>query len=204
MGKTHVTAQMVKAYVDHGSINRVFLVSPTYHTNSHLWAWCGVQPQDAYLKVDEAEAALRHIVQRIRDEQHAWRTHQTWRECVALKRARKPMTSAQRMVADGVPPPDVPLPRPIVILDDLSHSKVMSSRYLINLTLRSRHVAHNPQIGLSMVFLVQSLKAGIPRVLRSNVSAWIVFGTKGCIHCNRSTRRTQRQSDQTGVPAAIP
>jgi hypothetical protein len=177
-GKSHVTAQLIKSFVDHGSIDRVFIISPTYHTNSHLWAWTGASPHDCFTAIHQAEDALKEIVRRIQAQKAQWSTRQEYEEAVEAHRSRRTLTMKQRSFLENTPPPKVDLPRPAVILDDLSHSKVMNSKYLINLTLRSRHVAHNPQIGLSMFFLVQSLKAGIPRTLRSNVSAWLVFGTK--------------------------
>jgi len=177
-GKSHVTAQLIKSYVDHGSINRVFIISPTYHTNSHLWAWTGANPHDCFTAIHQAEDALKEIVRLIQVQKQEWQTRKEYEEALETHRSRRPLTMKQRQYLENTPPPVAALPRPAVVLDDLSHSKVMSSKYLINLTLRSRHVCHNPQIGLSMFFLVQSLKAGIPRTLRSNVSAWIVFGTK--------------------------
>ncbi len=159
-------------------MNRVFLISPTYHTNRHLWDFCKIAPGDAYIRVDQAEDALKHVVTRVREQKRQWEMRQLYMAAALKHTQGKPLNVSERALLEGPAPPDVPLPRPAVILDDLSHSKVMSSRYLINLTLRSRHVAHDPQIGLTMFFLVQSLKAGIPRVLRSNVSAWLVFATK--------------------------
>lgn len=57
-GKTHFAAQLIRAYVDTGSINRVFLVSPTYFTNAHLWS-CGVDPEECFTEISQAPEPLK-------------------------------------------------------------------------------------------------------------------------------------------------
>lgn len=178
-GKTHVTCQLIRKYVNFGSINRVFLISPTYATNEHLWRFCGIQPEDAYVNIDQAEAALKDVVRKIGVCKAGYDAHKAYVDAKTKLRAGAPLSVAERLMLESPAPAAMRLIRPAVVLDDLSHSKLMtSSKYLVNLTLRSRHVASNPQVGLSMFFLVQSLKSGIPRTLRSNVSTWLAFGTK--------------------------
>jgi hypothetical protein len=72
--------------------------------------------------------------------------------------------------------PAVKHPRPVLLLDDLQGTRILtSSKPFINLLLRNRHVA--PKVPLSILIATQSLKSGIPRQLRSNVSYWVVFPT---------------------------
>jgi hypothetical protein len=81
---------------------------------------------------------------------------------------------------NNLPPKEaLPLIRPCLILDDLSHSRLLQgSKYFINLCLRNRHVCHNPQVGLNIIVATQSVKAGLPRVLRGNVNLWVLFPTR--------------------------
>ena len=68
-----------------------------------------------------------------------------------------------------------PWPRPILLLDDLSHMKVLDKAWFISLCLRHRHVAGG--VSLSILMLVQSLRGGISRVIRQNCVLIVLYST---------------------------
>jgi hypothetical protein len=96
--------------------------------------------------------------------------------------AGHPLTLAEslKLKQYGTQPPreHTPLIRPCLILDDLSHSRLFQSKFFINLCLRNRHVCHDPQVGLNIIVATQSVKAGLPRVLRGNCNLWVLFPTR--------------------------
>lgn len=182
-GKTHIVAQIVRKYVDAGLITRVFVVTPTYFTNQHLFTFCGVQPEDAYLNASQGEAALKDIVRKIRFEHDTWRTAHEHQEIWMKFKAGKTLMMSERMLLESwngnQPPMPGKLIRPCLILDDLQSTPLLTnSKYFINLMLRARHVCHSPQVGLNVFTLCQSLKSGQPRALRSNNNYIIIFPTR--------------------------
>lgn len=169
--------------MDHGAFNWCAIVSPTYHTNSHLWEWAGIKPEDAYTDLAQAELAVQDVVEKVRRHKAEWDENRDEWDAYEASRRGKALTMKQRMLVERLhgqaPSRKVKLVRPCLILDDLSHSRLLQgSRYFINLVLRNRHVVHNPQVGLSILVICQSVKAGLPRVLRSNVNLWVIFGTR--------------------------
>lgn len=75
------------------------------------------------------------------------------------------------------PPYEIAKPHPILFLDDLSHTKVYStsrSNPGVNLALRHRHLG-GPGYGISIFYLVQTFKTGIPKALRQNCQQFSLF-----------------------------
>lgn len=182
-GKTHLCAQLIRAYLDRGSINRVFLVSPTYFTNNHLWTYCGVDPEDCFTEIGQAPQAVEEIVRRIRADHKAYVQQREYKEAHMAWRGGRPLTMKQRSLLENcefrAPQADVALIRPVIVLDDLQASPLMSQRSFHSLILRMRHICHSPQVGTSFIILSQSLKNGaLPRSLRSCVGLWCIFPTR--------------------------
>lgn len=63
----------------------------------------------------------------------------------------------------------------MLILDDLSHLKVMDRPWFISLCLRHRHLAGG--VSLSMIAICQSLRGGLSRVVRQNCSLICLWST---------------------------
>lgn len=177
-GKSFVTAQLLKSYMEYGSLNVLFVISPTFESNAGLWTWAGVKRENAYVRLEEAELALKHIIGKIKAQKDAWHLRQDWTIAMARHNLGKVLTIKQRALLEGPMPPDIPLPKAAVVFDDLQGSKFMNSSYVQNVVLRNRHILSNPRCGLTVLYLVQSLRQGIARPLRSNMSCWICFGTQ--------------------------
>lgn len=179
-GKTHLAASYVKALRDAGSFTRVFLISPTYHTNRHLWDWIPVDPADAFTELSQAGAALNEIVRRIRADHAAYQANaQHWKAHEKHIRG-VPLTHQERMLLEQMGPPLTRLEviRPCIILDDLQSTPLFNSSEFRSVIWRMRHICHDPQVGTSFFVLCQSLKNGFPRALRSCVNLWLLFPTR--------------------------
>eukprot|EP00952_Eustigmatos_sp_NYUAD-ZCMA_P010234 42090-Eustigmatos_ZCMA.PRE.1 len=76
MGKSYLCSQFVRALVDCGAVNRVFLISPTYFTNKHLWDFATVEPDDAYIKMEECVVAVKDVIRKIQVARDVWKYNQ--------------------------------------------------------------------------------------------------------------------------------
>jgi hypothetical protein len=181
-GKSHTTAQFIRRYMDSGIFTRVFLISPTYFTNRHLWEFAGAKPGDVYLNALEGEEALKDIVRKIKLSKDQWVAASEGWKTWQLYQSGGQLTGQQLHFIDSLteaPQPPKPLIRPVLVLDDLSHSPLLSgNKYFINLMLRARHICFGPQVGLNVFVLCQSIKSGLPRVLRQSVNYWVIFPTQ--------------------------
>lgn len=176
-GKTHVCSQLLGR-----TKTPVALISPTYWTNANLWTdYLGIQPDDVFVNLAQAPAALDEVVRRIKMEHKAYKANEEHVEAYEAHRQGRPLSIQQQALLEqhGAPKTKVELIRPCVVLDDLQASRLMSSKSFQSLVLRMRHVCASPQVGLSFYILSQSLKNGaLPRALRCCVGLWIVFPTR--------------------------
>lgn len=179
-GKSYTVSQLIRSFSDCDAISRTFLVSPTYHTNKHYWDFAGVKPQDAYTRMDQAEDAVKDVLRKIREAKDDHDFYVTAKQAFdAQKRGAILSVAQQNLIEqlDGVMPPPVKLIRPCLVLDDLSHSKLLTnSRFFTNLCLRNRHC--HPGVGLNIIVITQSVRNGLPRCLRSNVNLWLLWPTR--------------------------
>lgn len=180
-GKTSICAQLLRAYLDAGVHTRVYLISPTFHTNRHVWEHAGVRPEDAFIGVHQGVQALEEILRRIkaehatfqRSEQHwaAWEKHQKGEALTPHERSLLEML--------GRPLVHLPMPRPAIVLDDVQATKVCSSRVFQSVAVRRRHLVHDPPSPTGLIILSQSLKSGaLPRAMRSMCDLVICFPTR--------------------------
>lgn len=76
------------------------------------------------------------------------------------------------------PPYKMKHPHPVIFIDDMSHSDIYSTAHnnpLVNLSLRHRHLG-GPGYGITIYFLVQTFKTGVPLALRFNCQQFFIFG----------------------------
>lgn len=76
------------------------------------------------------------------------------------------------------PPYEMKHPHPVIFIDDMSHSDIYSTAHnnpLVNLSLRHRHLG-GAGYGVTIYFLVQTFKTGVPLALRFNCQQFHIFG----------------------------
>jgi hypothetical protein len=180
-GKTYAALQLALMMKEEGAINRVFVISPTYHQNGFM-TLLECEEGDVYTDSDNAFEHLVEIEGKIEEAAELWRKeleytiiHGKW------KKNKTVLTEPEKMRLDEEgyrqPQPDHKRPNCLLIIDDCSHS-VMFSRStanpLVHLCLRHRHL-HG--VGISIFFCLQTYKA-FPRALRLNTCAYALFKTK--------------------------
>lgn len=180
-GKTYVTCQLIRAYMDAGVYNRIYCISPTYHTNAYGLEHAGVKPEDAFTGLHQAVDALQEVLDRIKADHSAFKANREHWDAWSNHRAGKQLSTRERMLLENLGRPVVRLdpPRPALICDDVQATKLCSSRLFQSTAVRRRHIRHDPQVELSIYVLSQSLKSGaLPRSMRGMADLCIVFPTR--------------------------
>lgn len=75
------------------------------------------------------------------------------------------------------PPPTLPQPVPVLFVDDMSHTSLYSpspENPMINFVLRHRHLG-GKGFGVTLMFALQTFKAGLQKSLRANTMQFVVF-----------------------------
>jgi hypothetical protein len=190
-GKSTAAVRLLKYYVDHDPpvfhTNLVFVVSPTAASQKHLWDHVGIPDCNVYTATTAADVqqVVNHIVDILRVEKEHYDDDQEYLEAYRKLTHDLPLTLREEMVLESrnaMPLKDPhPWPRPMLMLDDLSHMKILDKPWFISLCLRHRHLAGG--VSLSMLIICQSLHGGLSRVVRQNCSLICLFSThdKTCI-----------------------
>lgn len=190
-GKSTAAIRLLSYYVNHHPPvfhkNLIFIISPTAESQHHLWDHIGI-PQENIHSVStatEVKQIIDQIIVKLAEEKKKYDDDEEY--MVAYRRliANQSLTPRQEtiLVARNCMPLTNPAewPRPFLLLDDLSHMKVLDKPWFISLCLRHRHVAGG--VSLSMIIICQSLRGGLSRVVRQNCSLICLFSThsKDCI-----------------------
>lgn len=180
-GKTHALTNLIQQYWNHDSINRIYIISPTYSSNFALQT-LPVKKEDVYESVENAVQSMDNILGKIKKDVDEWEKEDEYRK--TYKKWQKvgdeglKMDEYYIMYKNGYrTPKKIPWPQPAIFIDDMTHTKLMSrgnDSVLCNLALRHRHL-HG--VGVSIFQAFQSFKGGMPKVIRSNMSLILIFPT---------------------------
>lgn len=173
LGKTNAAINLIKEYQDFGSLNEVYILSPTYHSNPEFEV-LNIADDHVYTNVDTVQQDLTTIIDKILksiDDYILYREFvKAWKRVQAGKGSFTDHLTVQQ---NGNEPPEVvEEPRPVIIMDDLSHSKIYSASKdnpFNNLALRHRHIGGQvggEKFGVTVVMMVQTFKSGVPKVIR--------------------------------------
>jgi hypothetical protein len=184
-GKT-VTATRLLHYYTHNNPEvfqkeLVFVISPTAESQTHLWDHIGCDPENVFPASTQTEIKniIDAIIEILKSKKKKYDEDQEYIEAYNVLMRDGKLTARQEFILDQrdcqpLVNPE-PWPRPCLLLDDLSHMKVMDKAWFISLCLRHRHVAGG--VSLSILMLVQSLRGGVARVIRQNCSLIILYST---------------------------
>lgn len=159
----------------------VFVISPTAESQKHLWDHIGVLEENVFAVAtnQEIKEIVDGIIELLKSKKEKYDEDQEYLEAYAILKRGGKLTARQEFLLDmrdAQPLVDPePWPRPILLMDDLSHLRVMDKAWFISLCLRHRHVAGG--VSLSILMLVQSLRGGVSRVIRQNCSLIILYST---------------------------
>jgi hypothetical protein len=183
-GKTNAVVLLARRYLDDKSINRIFIISPTYDSN-RIFDLLEPKSEDVFKNLLTCLQDLDTIIAKVKEMVDEYNKYE--KIAVLFRKWRRFMRG------DGPPlklneynllenlgfkePEKVPRPAPLLIIDDMSHSDLYTpskKNGFINLCLRHRHLF---QVGLSIFMLVQTFKTGIPKCLRQNIQQFFLWPT---------------------------
>lgn len=182
-GKTNAVVLLARRYLDDKSINRIFIISPTYDSN-RIFDLLEPSPEDVFKNMQTCLADLNTIVAKVKIMVDDFREYEViagmfkkWR--AFLKGGPPlPLPMYNKLENMGFKAPEpIPRPAPLLIIDDMSHSDLYTpskKNGFVNLCLRHRHLF---QVGLSIFMLVQTFKTGIPKCLRQNIQQFFLWPT---------------------------
>lgn len=184
-GKTVTATRLLHYYTHHHPEifhkELVFVISPTAESQQHLWDHIGCLPENVFCASTptEVKEIIDDIIDLLKQKREKYDEDQEYLQAYDALVQGKELTARQEFILlnrDCQPLHDPePWPRPVLLLDDLSHMKVLDKAWFISLCLRHRHVAGG--VSLSILMLVQSLRGGVARVIRQNCSLIILYST---------------------------
>ena len=184
-GKSTAAVRLINYYLNHKPPvfhnDLVFVISPTADSQKHLWDHMRIPEENIFTSTNsvEVKSVIDHITSILKGKKEEYEEDQEYLVAYKKLMADKNLTPREVMLLDrrdAMPLDDpAPWPRPILMLDDLSHMKVLDQKWFISLCLRHRHVAGG--VSLSMLILCQSLRGGLSRVVRQNCSLIVLFST---------------------------
>lgn len=183
-GKTNAVVLLARRYLDDGSINRIFIISPTYDSN-RIFELLEPQPGDVYKNLLTAIPDIDAILVQVQDMVKQYNFNKAFNKIydkwVLFSEGRGPSLPPQEYNLldkyDFKPMDRLPRPSPLLIIDDMSHSDIYTpskKNPFINLCLRHRHLF---KVGLSIFMLVQNFKTGVPKCLRQNIQQFFLWPT---------------------------
>jgi hypothetical protein len=125
-GKTNAVVLLARRYLDDGSINRIFIISPTYDSN-RIFDLLEPRPEDVFKNLQTCLADLNAIVAKVKvmvDEFHEYEKvaviFKKWRAFLAGRGPPLPLPMYNKLENMGFKAPEVVLrPAPLLIIDDM-------------------------------------------------------------------------------------
>lgn len=183
-GKTNAVVLLARRYLDDGSINRIFIMSPTYDSN-RIFELLDPEPEDVYKNIhtalqdlDKIQNEIKLSVEKYEDHKNYNAIYDKWKKFEAGRGPPLTLFEFNLMENNDFKPKErIPRPACLLIIDDMSHSQIYAptqKNTFISLCLRHRHLF---QVGLSIFMLVQNYKGGIPKCLRQNIQQYFIWPT---------------------------
>jgi len=190
-GKSTAAVRLLHFYTTHKpevfQKDLTYVISPTAESQQHLWDHIGVPEENVYTSSTpgEVKEVINNITAVLRAKKEKYDEEQEYLEALKALANDAELTPRQEYLlekyqCEPLRDPE-PWPRPMLLLDDLSHLKILDKPWFVSLCLRHRHIAGG--VSLSMLILCQSLHGGLSRVVRQNCSLICLFTThdKTCI-----------------------
>lgn len=186
-GKSTAAVRLLHYYLEHRpqvfNKDLTYVISPTADSQYHLWDFMGIPRENIFTCSTSAAVknAIDGIITTLTKRKEEFDLDiaylEAYTKLLTKKNAGKltPREITLLESRDFREPVDPVYPRPCLMLDDLSHLRVLDSNWFISLCLRHRHIANG--VSLSMIMICQSLRGGVSRVIRQNASLIVLFAT---------------------------
>ena len=202
-GKSNALVNLIDAYMKAGSINLLYGISPTYHSNASLQTLNFVDERKKenprtmgvlYSKKTAPEGffgvftdpntsveALHTITNHIKEKNDEYKYEVEYKRIYKKWRTQElRLTHEEEYILNKEErrkPIHVPWPMPGIFIDDMTHTQLMSNTINNALSHLCLHHRHLDGVGVSIFQAFQTFKSGMPRVVRTNMSLIMLFST---------------------------
>jgi hypothetical protein len=195
-GKTVAIVNLLKFLQDSGCLDRLFIVSPSVHSNFHIFEMLKFDKEDVY--EEPCKDSVTDIIAKINQEAADYEEYID--KMKKYKKLKKYIDSEEHYINDEVlvslyGEDDFKKPehkwkgkKPVMVIlfDDCQGSDIYKPNCnLYNHVIKHRHIGQFKELkgalGVSMIFAVQSYKSiggGLPRGIRSQATWIMLFKTK--------------------------
>jgi hypothetical protein len=195
-GKTVAIVNLLKYLQDAGCLDRLFIVSPSVHSNFHILEMVKYDQEDVY--EEPSKASIDSIIEKVKKEATEYEDY--IEKMKQYKKLQKFINSEENFIHDDTlmslfGEDDFKKPehkwngkKPImcILFDDCQGSDLYKPKCnLYNHVIKHRHLGQfktlKGALGVSMIFAVQSYKSiggGLPRGIRSQATWLMLFKTK--------------------------
>ena len=179
-GKSNALTNLIKEYFKYGSLNYLYCISPTYHSNSSLQT-IPFTADGVYTDPRTCVMSLQRILDDIKAKNDDYLFEERYKK--AYKnwfRNNGNVTIQENHLLnkeDFRRPIDIPWPCPGIFIDDMTHTELMANTInnkLSHLSLQHRHLEG---VGVTIFQAFQTFRSGMPRVVRQNLGVIILFPT---------------------------
>ena len=191
-GKTQIACQKLRDLKKAGHVDRIFVISPTLHSNKDLIQSLGVDPADCF--DDPSNETILEIKHRIEEEGREFREYQTkieeYHRLMKLLKSKTPLSSLdpnfllralnENFFEEPTTKYGGKHPKMFLLVDDCLGSALFSPRSaFVNFCMIHRHIGGSG-IGVSVMILAQVYCAngGIPRPIRENCTHLLIGKSK--------------------------
>jgi hypothetical protein len=194
-GKTFSCAQLLTMYAKFGikesappfknkpCRQRIIIISPTFKENTVLHDLANLDKRKD-VHATYTDDLLRGIVKGIKEQQKEALEYRkqvlTWNRAVALDDAGREITELggkglRRLQKMNFEPPVAPEDDRLVVNFLIMDDMIGSSAYKQGRSYFTQSLLANRHIGMNVAMLVQTLRSGVPRAIRNNVSLFVLF-----------------------------
>ena len=203
-GKTTAVSNLLRMYKETGTMDRIFVISPTFNSNKKMLQMLDIKDEDIFSDPDEP-GLVQKIISLVEKERDDFKRYMHLKEnydriMKQIKLGILPIDSSEwddyLMSYYDITNNTFRMPEPkykrykegkppilSLFIDDSLCTKLMTNRKLPSMVMRHRHLGdflEGGAVGLSIFVAIQSYKAnsGLPKCIRNQATSICLFKTK--------------------------
>lgn len=180
-GKTNAFVNLIMEYWKHKSLNLLYCISPTYHSNASLQT-LPFEKDGIFTDSSHSVQALHKIIGMIKEKNDDYKFEVEYKRIYRkfMKYGDNKLTFQEMHLLskeDYRAPIKIPWPCPCIFIDDMTHTELMANTINNALSHLSLHHRHLDGVGVTIVQAFQTFKSGMPKVVRTNLGGIMLFPT---------------------------
>jgi len=189
-GKTYSTVELVHRYLELGCLNEIFLITSSWENNENTFTPLKIKKENLFeakppdMNVQKILETISDMVEALADKYFAYieytKIFRKYQRGLKKKDSLVYLTLSERNILynnNYQPMKKVEKPSCCLIIDDMSHTPIYSSSInnpMMNMAMRHRHFH---KVGLTIIFITQNFRTGLPKCLRELASQFCLYRT---------------------------